>query len=127
MIHHIPLLSLSLLSTYTKMDTDEKTVIQPVQDAVLDGSDAKPDTSPEAHEVFKTSSEGVNFRTVSWQRATVIFLKIQFAMSILSVPGSLATLGAVGGALSIVGWEVLNTCPARRPSPPLPVWLSLSG
>lgn len=31
-------------------------------------------------------------------------------MSILAVPGALATLGAVGGALSIVGWEVLNTC-----------------
>ncbi len=30
-------------------------------------------------------------------------------MSILAVPGALATLGAVGGALSIVGWEVLNT------------------
>lgn len=64
----------------------------------------------ESHEVFKETTDGVNFRGVSWQRATVIFLKIQFAMSILSVPGSLATLGAVGGALSIVGWEVLNTC-----------------
>ncbi|KAF7545310.1 hypothetical protein G7Z17_g9278 [Cylindrodendrum hubeiense] len=63
----------------------------------------------ETHEVFKDSADGVNFRTVSWQSATIIFLKIQFAMSILSVPGSLATLGAVGGALSIVGWEVLNT------------------
>lgn len=64
----------------------------------------------EAHEVFQQTTDGVNFRTVSWQRATIIFLKIQFAMSILSVPGSLATLGAVGGALSIVGWEILNTC-----------------
>ncbi|KAK7431950.1 hypothetical protein QQZ08_001569 [Neonectria magnoliae] len=63
----------------------------------------------ETHEVFKDSTDGVNFRTVSWQRATIIFLKIQFAMSILSVPGALATLGAVGGALSIVGWEILNT------------------
>lgn len=64
----------------------------------------------EAHEVFQQTTDGVNFRTVSWQRATIIFLKIQFAMSILSVPGSLATLGAVGGALSIIGWEILNTC-----------------
>lgn len=30
-------------------------------------------------------------------------------MSILAVPGALATLGAVGGALSIVGWQILNT------------------
>lgn len=61
-------------------------------------------------EVFQETSEGVNFRTVSWQRATVLFLKIQFAMSILAVPSSLGTLGAIGGALSIVGWQILNTC-----------------
>jgi len=74
---------------------------------------AVPDTieqEREAHEVFKQNADGVDFRTVSWQRATVIFLKIQFAMSILAVPGALATLGAIGGALSIVGWMVLNTC-----------------
>ena len=64
----------------------------------------------EAREIFHDRAKGVKFRTVSWQRATIIFLKIQFAMSILAVPGALATIGAVGGALSIVGWEVLNTC-----------------
>ncbi|KAH6654527.1 transmembrane amino acid transporter protein-domain-containing protein [Truncatella angustata] len=63
----------------------------------------------EANEVFKQTEDGVNFRTVSWQRATVIFFKINFAMSILAVPGALGTLGAVGGSLSIVGWEALNT------------------
>jgi hypothetical protein len=66
--------------------------------------------SPEVRGVFKPTEDGVDFRTVSWQRATVIMLKINFAMSILAVPGSLGTLGAVGGALSIVGWEALNTC-----------------
>lgn len=69
----------------------------------------------EAREIFHDGAEGVRFRTVSWQRATVVFLKIQFAMSILAVPGALATLGAVGGALSIVGWMVLNTCEKSRP------------
>lgn len=64
----------------------------------------------ESHEVFQATTEGVNFRTVSWQRATIIFLKIQFAMSILSVPAALVTLGAVGGSLSIVGWQLVNTC-----------------
>ncbi|KAF4338090.1 neutral amino acid permease [Fusarium beomiforme] len=63
----------------------------------------------ESHEVFRQTEDGVQFRTVSWQRATVIFLKIQFAMSILSVPGAFATLGAVGGGLSLVGWHTLNT------------------
>lgn len=64
----------------------------------------------ESHEVFQQTDDGVQFRTVSWQRATIIFLKIQFAMSILSVPGAFATLGAVGGGLSLVGWHTLNTC-----------------
>nr|OQO25632.1 hypothetical protein B0A51_06059 [Rachicladosporium sp. CCFEE 5018] len=64
----------------------------------------------EVREVFKKDIDGgVQFRTVSWQRAAVVFLKIQFAMSILAVPGALATLGAVGGAISIVGWGALNT------------------
>ena len=72
----------------------------------------------EAREVFHDNAEGVRFRTVTWQRATIIFLKIQFAMSILAVPGALATLGAVGGALSILGWEVLNTCKKAAPNSP---------
>ncbi|KAI1854968.1 hypothetical protein JX266_001086 [Neoarthrinium moseri] len=63
----------------------------------------------ETREVFKTTEDGVDFRTVSWQLATVIFLKINFAMSILAVPGALGTLGAIGGSLSIVAWEALNT------------------
>lgn len=86
----------------------------PIQALGIDDdlADEKPQNS-ERHEVFQDSAEGVKFRTVSWQSATVIFLKIQFAMSILSVPGSFATLGAVGGALSLVGWQVLNTCMPR--------------
>ncbi|KAK5690334.1 hypothetical protein LTR17_025962 [Elasticomyces elasticus] len=71
--------------------------------------DQQIDEKREANEVFKLIEDGVDFRTVSWQRAAIIFLKIQFAMSILSVPGSMAVLGAVGGALSIVGWDALNT------------------
>ncbi|KAH8648510.1 transmembrane amino acid transporter protein-domain-containing protein [Xylariales sp. PMI_506] len=63
----------------------------------------------ESHEVFQPTEDGVNFRTLSWTRALVLFVKINFAVSILSVPGSLGTLGAVGGALSLVGWEALNT------------------
>ncbi len=48
-------------------------------------------------------------KTNTFLGACIVFLKIQFAMSVLAVPGALATLGAVGGGLSIVGWEVLNT------------------
>jgi len=86
-----------------------------VNEDSIETQPASPSSTPtdekrEAYEIFKLTDDGVDFRTVSWQRATIIFLKIQFAMSILSVPGSMAVLGAVGGALSIVGWDVLNTC-----------------
>lgn len=84
-------------------ETDKIAVQAPVYETT--------DDEKESHEVFKKAQDGgVDFRTVSWQRASIIFLKIQFAMSILSVPGACAALGAVGGALSIVGWDALNTC-----------------
>ena len=62
----------------------------------------------EDNEVFKKSA-GVNFRTVGWPRASVIFLKIIFATGVLSIPVSMASLGAVGGSLSVLGWGMLNT------------------
>lgn len=65
---------------------------------------------PEALEVFQRNVAGVEFRTVSWQRATVVFLKINFAMSILTTPSALASFGAVGGGLALVAWIVVNTC-----------------
>lgn len=79
---------------------------------VTDAADYAADKAadPEALEVFQQNVDGVEFRTVSWQRAVVVFLKINFAMSILSTPNAIATLGAVGGGLSLVGWIALNTC-----------------
>lgn len=62
----------------------------------------------EEHEVFKTTA-GVNFRTVEWPRATVIFLKVIFAVGVLTIPTALYDLGAVGGTLSVFGWGLLNT------------------
>jgi hypothetical protein len=64
----------------------------------------------EKHEVFKKIEGAVDFRTVTWQRACLIFLKIQISTGILGIPGALYSLGAVGGGLSIVGWQILNTC-----------------
>ena len=66
--------------------------------------------APEEREVFKTLSEGVEFRTVTWQRAIIIFLKVQIATGVLGIPGAFGSLGAVGGVLSVVGWQALNTC-----------------
>lgn len=63
----------------------------------------------ESREIFQLGVEGVEFRTVSWQRATVMFTKINFAMSIFAIQGALAALGSVGGSLSIVGFTALNT------------------
>ncbi|KAK5009548.1 hypothetical protein LTR28_000485 [Elasticomyces elasticus] len=60
-------------------------------------------------EIFKNTKDGVNFRTVGWPRASVIFLKVIFATGVLSIPTAMYSLGAVGGALSVVGWGLLNT------------------
>lgn len=64
----------------------------------------------ESDEVFQIRADGVDFRTVSWQRATIVFTKIEFAMSILAIPEAMAVLGAVGGSLSVIAWTSLNTC-----------------
>jgi hypothetical protein len=44
-------------------------------------------------EVFKETKDGVNFRTVGWPRAAVIFLKVQFALGVLGIPTAFASLG----------------------------------
>ena len=61
-------------------------------------------------EVFKTGIDGVQFRLVGWPKASVIFLKVIFATGVLSIPTAMYSLGAVGGAFSVIGWGLLNTC-----------------
>lgn len=61
-------------------------------------------------EVFKTTTEGVDFRRVTWQRLIIILLKVQVATGVLGIPSAMGTLGAVPGALVVVGCQVLNTC-----------------
>ncbi|ESK89001.1 neutral amino acid permease [Moniliophthora roreri MCA 2997] len=65
--------------------------------------------SLEDQEVFKKTKDGVDFRTVGWPRAALVFLKVLFATGVLSIPTAMVSLGAVGGALSLVGWGLLNT------------------
>lgn len=62
------------------------------------------------HEVFRIDEGAVDFRTVTWQRLIIILLKVQIATGVLSIPSALGSLGAVPGALIIVGWQALNTC-----------------
>jgi hypothetical protein len=64
----------------------------------------------EIREVFQSNVDGVEFRTVSWQQACVLFVKFNFAMSILSIPGALAALGSAEVLCCIVGFTSLNTC-----------------
>ncbi|KAK0390162.1 hypothetical protein NLU13_3735 [Sarocladium strictum] len=67
------------------------------------------DEEADSREVFQTGVDGVEFRTVSWQRATIVFCKINFAMSILAIPEALSTLGSVGGSIALVAFTTLNT------------------
>jgi hypothetical protein len=89
---------------------DSKQSIEPREPSLDDGQEIPLEEELEKHEVFKKSADGVDFRTVSWQRAVIIFLKIQVATGVLSIPSALYSLGAVGGGLSIVGWQAMNTC-----------------
>ncbi|RDW72884.1 hypothetical protein BP6252_06791 [Coleophoma cylindrospora] len=60
-------------------------------------------------EIFQRVEGAVDFRTVSWVRASVIFLKLIFAVGVLSIPSSMYTLGALPGAINVVGWTLFNT------------------
>jgi hypothetical protein len=81
-------------------------------------------------EVFKQTTDGVQFRLVGWIKASVIFLKSEylhlhsrvtlvetasdqsaviFATGVLSIPTAMYSLGVVGGTLSVIGWGALNT------------------
>ncbi|CAO2649817.1 Nn.00g011090.m01.CDS01 [Neocucurbitaria sp. VM-36] len=92
---------------------EEKKDIQPIASSPArsiqagDVEFAKP--ADDAFEVFKTHTDGVQFRLVGWVKASVIFLKIIFATGVLSIPTAMYGLGAVGGSLSVIGWGALNT------------------
>ncbi|KAI0472924.1 transmembrane amino acid transporter protein-domain-containing protein [Xylariaceae sp. FL0804] len=88
----------------------EKQDIKPAAaGAAADAASTKEAELDESHEVFRKTDDGVDFRTVSWPRATVIMLKLIFSTGVLSIPTAMYSLGAVGGALSIIGWTTLNT------------------
>jgi hypothetical protein len=96
--------TISSMEQYSSPDGKEKGNLHHGQSP---GSDTE---KGESREVFQENVDGVEFRTVSWQRAAVVFLKINFAMSILAIPGALGALGSVGGSLCIVGYTSLNVC-----------------
>ncbi|KAH7151792.1 transmembrane amino acid transporter protein-domain-containing protein [Dactylonectria estremocensis] len=69
----------------------------------------KVDNSDDAFEVFKRGEGTVDFRTVGWVHTSVIFLKVIFATGVLTIPSSMFVLGALPGAINVIGWQVLNT------------------
>ncbi|OQD74182.1 hypothetical protein PENDEC_c012G01829 [Penicillium decumbens] len=60
-------------------------------------------------EVFQRGEGHVDFRTVGWLKASIIFTKIIFATGVLAIPSSMYIVGAVPGALLVVFFCVLNT------------------
>ncbi|KAM0276784.1 hypothetical protein ACHAQH_006373 [Verticillium albo-atrum] len=69
----------------------------------------KEDNANESFEVFKKGEGTVDFRTVGWIHASVIFLKVIFATGVLSIPSAMYILGALPGAINVLGWQFLNT------------------
>ena len=68
-----------------------------------------PKPEDDSDEVFQSTADGVEFRTVGWFKASVLFLKVVFAVGVLSLPTTLNTLGAVGGTLCVLGFGIFNT------------------
>ncbi|KAL2829306.1 transmembrane amino acid transporter protein-domain-containing protein [Aspergillus pseudoustus] len=60
-------------------------------------------------EVFKRSDDLVDFRTVSWIRASLIYMKTIFALGVLSIPLACAQIGAAPAAILVVAFGGLAT------------------
>ncbi|KAI1120776.1 transmembrane amino acid transporter [Nemania abortiva] len=71
--------------------------------------DVKVEASDEAFEIFKRGEGLTDFRTVSWVHASVIFLKGMCATGVLTIPSAMYVLGALPGAINVLGWQFLNT------------------
>ncbi|OIW33224.1 amino acid transporter [Coniochaeta ligniaria NRRL 30616] len=69
----------------------------------------KLENTEESFEVFKRDGTSVDFRTVGWIQASVIFLKLIFATGVLTIPSAMFVLGAFPGAVNVLGWQALNT------------------
>ncbi|GAA5887079.1 hypothetical protein JCM6882_009440 [Rhodosporidiobolus microsporus] len=77
-----------------------------------DDKEAAQVSAIDAGEVFKANidgEDGVKMRTTSWPAAFALMFKVQFSLGILSIPAVMAPVGAVPGALLIIGWGAWNT------------------
>ncbi|SPO00092.1 related to neutral amino acid permease [Cephalotrichum gorgonifer] len=74
-----------------------------------DGNSTDFSKTDDSNEVFKRGDGAVDFRTVGWIHASVIFLKLIFATGVLTIPSAMYVLGALPGAINVLGWQFLNT------------------
>ncbi|ROW09263.1 hypothetical protein VPNG_05871 [Cytospora leucostoma] len=92
------------------MGTSEKTNdITPVPRSSGSIDAGKIEVDDDAFEVFHRGEGTVDFRTVGWIHASVIFLKTIFATGVLTIPSAMYVLGAFPGAVNVLGWQALNT------------------
>jgi hypothetical protein len=101
-----------LLPTETANMSNEKSHHDTIEPARLQGSSESIDINKvnvEDGEIFKRGEGTVDFRTVSWVHTSVIFLKLIFATGVLTIPSAMYTLGALPGAINVLGWQFLNT------------------
>ncbi|CAI6066692.1 unnamed protein product [Clonostachys chloroleuca] len=103
------------------MTKSEKTdTITPAPARSSDSIDNGKVDQDDAFEVFKRREGTVDFRTVTWVHASVIFLKgkyttvlsllsVIFATGVLTIPSAMYVLGALPGAINVLGWQFLNT------------------
>ncbi|OCF30956.1 hypothetical protein I316_07362 [Kwoniella heveanensis BCC8398] len=74
------------------------------------GEDVETTVVQQHDEVFGDIKEdGPNYRNVGWLGATVLILKSQIGLGVLSLPSALATLGIVPGILCLVGIAAIMT------------------
>ncbi|KAF2222281.1 transmembrane amino acid transporter protein-domain-containing protein [Elsinoe ampelina] len=83
-------------------------VIEPTPDD-RSGTDSITKNAEDDFEVFKRQEGAVDFRTVGWIATSVIFLKVIFATGVLTIPSAMYVLGALPGAINVLGWQGLNT------------------
>lgn len=62
----------------------------------------------EENEVFRVTSSGEQYRTVSWYKSFALMFKILFSVGVLSIPSVFSYVGALPGALLLIGWGAFN-------------------
>jgi len=70
------------MSDIKHASSDDEKAIPHSDSGVVDTRYGDVEDPSEMNEVFKKTHDGVDFRTVGWPRATVIFLKSQLFLSV---------------------------------------------